>query len=80
MEEKKQTSITLGSSLCGTALTGAIIAIRAFQPGAEPMSSWSVTSWLWMTLPLTWPFLAFLAWGTLWLLATVFSSFFSKRT
>ena len=79
MEEKKNTKITLGSSICGTLLTIAIIAIRAFQTGAEPMSEWSAKSWLLMTLPLTWPFLVFVAGGCLWLFAALLSAIFSKR-
>jgi hypothetical protein len=79
MEEKKNTRITLGSSICGTLLTIAIIAIRAFQSGAEPMSDWSVKSWLLMTLPLTWPFIVFVAGGGLWLFAALLSAIFSKR-
>ena len=36
-------------------LTAVIIAVRAFQSNAEPMSSWSVSSWIWMTLPMWFP-------------------------
>lgn len=34
-----------------TMLSIAIIAIRAFQANAEPMSSWSALSWFLMLLP-----------------------------
>ena len=36
-------------------LTAVIICVRAFQPNAEPMSQWSASSWLWMTLPIWGP-------------------------
>ena len=48
--------ITLKSSLLGVLLTISIIGIRAFQPSAQPLESWSTWSWFWMTLPVTYPF------------------------
>lgn len=74
--EKK---VTVGNSWLGTILTVAIVATRAFQPGSEPMSEWSVSSWMWMTLPLTWPFAAFLLWGTLWAVAATVTALFGRR-
>lgn len=47
-------------NLPGCALAAAIVAIRAFQPGAEPMSEWSWWSWLLMTAP---AFSGFWAWA-----------------
>lgn len=41
----------------GALLSAAIIAARAFQPNAEPMTSWSFWSWVLMTLPFTYPLL-----------------------
>lgn len=73
-------SVTIGNSWLGTILTVAIVATRAFQPGSEPMSEWSFTSWLWMTLPLTWPFAAFSVWGIAWLFAAMLSATFKKRS
>ena len=52
MEDNKSISLGCGS-LGGVLLTIAIIAIRAFQPNAEPMSQWSAWSWFLMTLPVT---------------------------
>lgn len=72
-------SVTIGNSWLGTILTVAIVATRAFQPGSEPMSSWSFTSWLWMTLPLTWPILLFTAWGAAWALVSIASCLFKRR-
>ena len=71
MEENNQnrTVFSFSTGLCGVLLSVAIIAIRAFQPGAEPMSQWSVWSWFLITLPVTLPFIAFLVVGALWLIA-----------
>lgn len=49
MKTNKTYPITAG--WWGTILTVAIVAIRAFQPDAEPMSSWTTLSWVWMTIP-----------------------------
>lgn len=75
MEEKNKngTVFSFGTGLCGVLLTVAIIAIRAFQPGAEPMSQWSAWSWFLMTLPVTLPFIFFLLVGGLWLLGMIFA-------
>lgn len=54
-EKKSETKITFGGGWLGFALTAVIVAARAFQPGAEPMSQWSAWSWVFMTLPTTLP-------------------------
>ena len=56
-EKSKKTSVNFGCcSWPAVVLTVAIIAIRAFQPGAEAMSQWSFGSWILMLLPLFLPF------------------------
>lgn len=32
-----------------------LIAICAFQPNADPMGTWSLTTWFWLTLPVFYP-------------------------
>ena len=44
-----------GTSWAGVALSIAIIAIRAFQNGAQPIESWSAFSWFLMLLPVALP-------------------------
>lgn len=58
MEEKKH--ITISSGWAGMVMTVLLVAIRAFQPNAEPMSDWSFKSWVMLTLPMLFP---------LWILA-----------
>ena len=53
--DRKSISIPLGGGWPGCALTAAIVAIRAFQPGTEPMSQWSFLSWALMTIPVLFP-------------------------
>ena len=67
--DRKRVSIPLGGGWSGCALTAAIIAIRAFQPGAEPMSQWSFLSWAFMTIPALLPAYMWIALGLLWLFA-----------
>lgn len=54
-------------------LTIAIIAIRAFQTNAQPMSTWSAASWVAMTMPVWLPTLlgalVFVGWFALWVWA-----------
>ena len=64
---RKSVSIPLVAGWLGYALTVAIIAIRAFQPGAEPMSQWSFLSWVFMTIPVLFPIYMWIAFGLLWL-------------
>lgn len=66
---QKRVSIPLGGGWPGCALTAAIVAIRAFQPGAEPMSQWSFLSWALMTIPVLFPLYAWITLGSLWLFA-----------
>ena len=71
--ETKKTSYNFGCfSWPATALTIAIIAVRAFQPGADPIAEWSFKSWMLMLLPMYWPILL---WGTLLVLAGLASAF-----
>ena len=65
----KSVSIPLVAGWPGYALTAAIVAIRAFQPGAEPMSQWSFLSWAFMTIPALLPAYVWIALGSLWLFA-----------
>ena len=65
----KSVSIPLVAGWPGYALTAAIVAIRAFQPGAEPMSQWSFLSWAFMTIPALLPAYMWIALGSLWLFA-----------
>lgn len=46
-------------------LSALIVAIRALQPNAQPMSEWSAFSWFLMTLPVTYVFLLFALVGIL---------------
>ena len=66
---RKSVSIPLVAGWPGYALTAAIVAIRAFQPGAEPMSQWSFLSWAFMTIPALLPAYMWIALGSLWLFA-----------
>ena len=66
---RKSISIPLVAGWLGYALTAAIVAIRAFQPGAEPMSQWSFLSWAFMTIPALLPAYVWIALGSLWLFA-----------
>ena len=66
---RKSVSIPLGGGWPGCALTVAIVAIRAFQPGAEPMSQWSFLSWALMTIPVLFPLYAWITLGSLLLFA-----------
>lgn len=52
IRESKKTSINLGClNWPSFILSIALIAIRAFQPGAQPIESWSASSWTLMLLP-----------------------------
>lgn len=69
VSDRKNISIQLASGWPGYALTAVIIAIRAFQPGAEPMSQWSFLSWVLMTIPALFPLYMWIMLGSLWLFA-----------
>lgn len=75
---KKGVSIPLVAGWSGYALTAAIIAVRAFQPGAEPMSQWSVGSWFLMFIPAMLPLYMWIALGSLWLLARAIVALLDK--
>ena len=79
MDTKENRRITISTGWWGCVLSIAIIAIRAFQPGAEPMSSWSATSWVLMTIPITFPMFIFAAWGLGFLALAILSALFRKR-
>ena len=70
-QKKDNSMLTVSTGLCGVLLTIAIIAIRAFQPGAEPMSQWSAWSWFLMTLPVTLPLILFVLTCILWLVGMI---------
>lgn len=70
-ETKKTTGLTFQMGRWGALLSAVIIAARAFQPNAEPMSSWSFWSWVLMTLPFTYPLLVLAACAALWLVSTI---------
>ena len=58
---KKSTSINFGfMTWPGVVLSIAIIAIRAFQPGAVLMQDWSLMSWVLMLLPAFLPIVVWL--------------------
>lgn len=69
--EKKSISFPIASGWPGYVLTTAIVVIRAFQPGAEPMSQWSFLSWILMTIPALFPLYMWIIIGSLWLFAQV---------
>ena len=77
---RKSVSIPLGGGWPGCALTAAIVAIRAFQPGAEPMSQWSFLSWVFMTIPVLFPIYMWIALGLLWLFAQAVIALLEKVT
>jgi hypothetical protein len=65
-------SLTFSAGWYGLALSAVIIAVRAFQPNAEPMSSWSVWSWALMLLPVYWPMVVLVAFLLLKLIVIAF--------
>ena len=75
---RKSVSIPLGGGWPGCALTTAIVAIRAFQPGAEPMSQWSFLSWALMTIPVLFPLYAWITLGSLLLFARAAAALLEK--
>ena len=78
ISDRKSVSIPLGGGWPGCALTAAIVAIRAFQPGAEPMSQWSFLSWALMTIPVLFPLYAWITLGSLWLFARAAAALLEK--
>ena len=71
VSDRKSISIPLAAGWPGYALTALIVAIRAFQPGAEPMSQWSFLSWTLMAIPALFPLYMWIIIGSLWLFAQV---------
>lgn len=78
MDGSKTVSIPITGGWQGYALTAAIIAVRAFQPGAAPMSEWSWWSWLLMSIPAALPFVTWTVFGSLWLLAKTIAALLEK--
>jgi len=75
---RKIIAIQMVAGWRGCALTAVIIAVRAFQPGAEPMSEWSWQSWLAMLIPAMLPLYTWAAVGFLWLFATAAASLLER--
>ena len=70
MENKKTYPITDGKF--GLPFTVLIIIIRAFQTHAEPMSTWSVASWVWMTIPYFFPLWLYVVMGAVRIIIDLF--------
>ena len=66
---RKSVTVPLTSGWPGYVLSAVVVAARAFQPGAEPVSAWSWWSWLLMLAPVLLPVYSWAAVGGLWLLA-----------
>ena len=75
---RKSVSIPLGGGWPGCALTAAIVAVRAFQPGAEPTPQWSFLSWALMTIPVLFPLYAWITLGSLLLFARAAAALLEK--
>ena len=70
----KKTSLRLGCMPLECVLMSvAIIVVRAFQPGAQPIESWSVISWILMLLPIALPIFMWIAVFVCWVLCNAFS-------
>ena len=63
----------------GALLSIAIIAIRALRPEAQPIESWSISSWCLMLLPAFFPILIWTALLVLWVIGTIVSVAFTKQ-
>lgn len=79
MENEVRKNYNINTGWGGFALTIAIIVVRAFQNGAEPMSQWSAASWLLMTLPVTWPVALMVLWGVGYVAFAMFGALFCRR-
>ena len=78
-EIKKSTKFTIGCmSWTGVLLSIAIIAIRAFQPNATPIESWTIGSWILMLLPVIFPLILWIGFIVLGLICVVIAALFSK--
>ena len=71
MENNRRSLFTLKTGWFCCLLTAVIVAARAFQPNAQPMSDWSWWSWLLMTLPVTMPLVLIVAWLMLYAAAGI---------
>ena len=82
MENKpisKMPTIKLGCmSWTGAMLSIAIIIVRAFQSGAQPIENWSASSWFLMLLPIAFPFLFWTLLAAMWFVGYVLATIFSK--
>lgn len=66
-------------SWTGAMLSIAIIIIRAFQNGAQPIENWSAFSWFLMLLPIAFPFLFWILLLSIWFVGYVLTTTFSKN-
>ena len=82
MENKpnnKMPTIRLGCmSWTGVFLSAAIIAVRAFQNGAQPIENWSVGSWFLMLLPIVFPIIFWLVLLLVWFIGYVLTEAFPQ--
>ena len=75
----KMPTIKLGCmSWTGAMLSIAIIIVRAFQNGAQPIENWSAFSWFLMLLPIAFPFLFWILLLSIWFVGYVLATAFSK--
>ena len=65
-------------SWTGAMLSIAIIIVRAFQSGAQPMENWSASSWFLMLLPIAFPFLFWTLLAVMWFVGYALATVFSK--
>ena len=78
-EIKKSTNYTIGcTSWIGALFSLGIIAIRAFQPNATPIETWSIGSWILMLLPVFIPMLFWIAFAFICLLWATLAAVFSR--
>ena len=83
MENKpisKMPTIKLGCMpWTGAMLSIAIIIVRAFQSGAQPIENWSAFSWFLMLLPIAFPFLFWTLLLSIWFVGYVLITTFLKN-
>jgi hypothetical protein len=58
--------VILSSGAWGWVMSIALIAIRALSPNTIPMEEWSIASWVFLTSPITWPWLLFIVCRICW--------------
>lgn len=66
------------TSWTGALLSIAIIVVRAFQNGAQPIEEWSAFSWFLMLLPIAFPFLLWASLLAVWLVGYMLAALLSK--